>query len=244
MRMKAALREHCREEGIPILTVGTKREMVGRFRNVGATWHTVPKDANDHDFRSQAKGLALPCGICDLHANLGAVFVGDFKDTPALAIDCLEHWCRTEGRQRYPDSDRIVILADCGGSAGYRCRAWRHFVQTELCDRHGLRVTVAHYPGGASRSDPVGHRLFSASSRNSGGRPLETWATVLNYIRTTSTKTGPPVPSVRLQKQCQTGAKISDRQMAGLSITKCEPLADWNVRHQSWKHTHASSPPT
>ena len=133
------------------------------------------------------------------------------------------------GRQRYPDSDRIVILADCGGSDGYRCRAWRQFLQTELCDRHGLRVTVAHYRGEASSKDPVGHRLFSASSRNSGGRaPLGDLGTVLNCIRTTSTKTGPQVPSVRVWRQCQAGVRISDRQMAGLSITKCEQLADWN----------------
>ncbi len=228
-RRIAALREHCRDKGIPILSVDTKKkELIGRFGNPGATWGTAPEQVNDHDFRSQAKGLAVPYGIYDLHANRGTVFVGDSKDTPAFAVDCLEHWCRTEGRQRYPDSDRIVILADCGGSNGYRCRAWKYFLQTELCDRHGLRVTVAHYPSGSSKWNPIEHRLFSAISRNWAGRPLETWDTVLNYIRTTTTKTGLQVQSVRVNRQYQAGVKISNRQMAELNITKGKKLPDWN----------------
>ncbi len=225
----AALRQHCRDKGIPILSVDTKKkELVGRFRNAGATWGTSPEEVNDHDFRSQAKGLAVPYGLYDLLANRGTVFVGDSKDTPAFAVDCLEHWCRTEGLERYPDSDRIVILADCGGSNGYRCRAWKYFLQTKLCDRHGLRVTVAHYPSGSSKWNPIEHRLFSAISRNWAGRPLETWETVLNYIRTTTTKTGLRVQSVRVKQQYRTGVKISDRQMAELNITKGNKLPDWN----------------
>ncbi len=170
----------------------------------------------------------MPYGLYDLLANRGTVFVGDSKDTPAFAVDCLEHWCRTEGLERYPDSDRIVILADCGGSNGYRCRAWKYFLQTKLCDRHGLRVTVAHYPSGSSKWNPIEHRLFSAISRNWAGRPLETWETVLNYIRTTTTKTGLRVQSVRVKQQYRTGVKISDRQMAELNITKGNKLPDWN----------------
>ena len=168
----AALREQCRADGIPVISVDTKkRELVGLFRNAGSTWRCEPQDVNDHDFRSQAKGLAVPYGIYDLQANRGTVFVGDSKDTPAFAVDCIEHWFRTEGRERYPDADELVILADCGGSNGYRLYAWKYFLQTQLADRHRVRVTVAHYPSGASKWNPIEHRLFSAISRKWFGRP-------------------------------------------------------------------------
>lgn len=40
---------------------------------------------NDHDFRSDAIGVAIPYGIYDLLANRGAVFVGVSRDTPCFA---------------------------------------------------------------------------------------------------------------------------------------------------------------
>ena len=209
-------------------TYTKKKELVGLFRNAGSTWSREPQPVNDHDFRSQAEGLAVPYGIYDLHANRGTVFVGDSKDTPAFAVDCIEQWFRTEGRERYPDADRLVILADCGGSNSYRAYAWKYFLQTVLCDRHGVRVTVAHYPSGASKWNPIEHRLFSAISRNWAGRPLDRWETVLNYISTTITKTGLRVVAIRVEKQYQTGVKISKEQMAGLNLDRNETLPQWN----------------
>ena len=209
-------------------TYTKKKELVGLFRNAGSTWSREPQPVNDHDFRSQAEGLAVPYGIYDLHANRGTVFVGDSKDTPAFAVDCIEQWFRTEGRERYPDADRLVILADCGGSNSYRAYAWKYFLQTVLSDRHGVRVTVAHYPSGASQWNPIEHRLFSAISRNWAGRPLDRWETVLNYISTTITQTGLRVVAIRVEKQYQTGVKISKEQMAGLNLDRNETLPPWN----------------
>ena len=224
-----ALRTSCRAAGTPVISVDTKKkELVGLFRNAGATWSRAPQEVKDHDFRSEAEGLAVPYGIYDLHANRGTVFVGDSRDTPAFAVDCIEHWFRSDGLQRYPHAGRLVILADCGGSNGYRLHAWKYFLQTVLCDPHQLRVTVAHYPSGASKWNPIEHRLFSAISRNWAGRPLDSWETILKYIRTTTTKTGLRVHSVRVQRDYQTGIKISKRQMAGLRLVRNETLPQWN----------------
>ena len=122
----AALREHCRASGIPIISVDTKKkELIGRFANAGAVWCRRPPLVNDHDFRSQAKGRAVPYGIYDLQANRGTVLIGDSSDTPAFAVDCIVRWFDTEGRRRYPDADHLVILADCGGSNSCRSLAWK-----------------------------------------------------------------------------------------------------------------------
>jgi hypothetical protein len=35
-----------------------KKELVGQFKNNGQVWSQTPIRVQDHDFRSQAKGLA------------------------------------------------------------------------------------------------------------------------------------------------------------------------------------------
>jgi Rhodopirellula transposase DDE domain len=45
----------------PIISVDTKkRELVGNFKNDGKAWSQAPRLVNDHDFRSLAKGVAIP----------------------------------------------------------------------------------------------------------------------------------------------------------------------------------------
>ena len=185
------LRERCDADNIPVICVDTKKkELVGAFRNSGAKWDRSPELVNDHDFRSDAEGLAIPYGIYDLRANAGTVFVGSTADTPAFAVDCIEKWWRTEGRRRYPEAKTLQILADGGGSNSCTARAWKFNLQHRLCNRHGLRVTVAHYPPATSKWNPIEHRLFSEISKNWAGRPLDSYETILKYLRTTRTSTG------------------------------------------------------
>lgn len=44
---------------------------------------------NDHDFRSDAQGLAVLYGVFDVGANRGRVVVGTSHDTAAFAVDAL-----------------------------------------------------------------------------------------------------------------------------------------------------------
>lgn len=112
----------------------------------------------DHDFRSQAKGIAIPYGVYDVPANRGSIFIGISYDTPAFATNCLARWYADEGRLRYPNTNEMLILADCGGSNGSQRRAWKYGLQTKLCNAFGLTVTVCHYPPGASKWNPIEHR--------------------------------------------------------------------------------------
>ncbi len=123
-------------------------------------------------------------------ANAGTVFVGQTADTPAFAVDCIEKWWRTEGRKRYPEAKTLQILADGGGSNSCTARAWKFNLQHRLCNRHGLRVRVAHYPPATSKWNPIEHRLFCEISKNWAGRPLDSFETILKYLRTTRTSTG------------------------------------------------------
>ena len=225
----AEIREHFAAKGLPLISVDAKKkELVGTFKNAGATWNREPVPVNDHDFPSEAEGVALPYGIYDLLANQGTVFVGTSYNTPEFAVESIEKWWRYEGSKRYLGADQIGILADSGGNNGATCRGWKHGLNHWLCERHGLSVTVAHYPPGASKWNPIEHRLFSEISKNWAGRPLGSYETILKYIRTTRTKTGPRLRAHLVKRRYQKGIKIPDAVMRQLPLTTDAALPRWN----------------
>ena len=167
-------------------------------------------------------------GVYDLQANRGTLFVGTSYDTPEFAVDCIENWWRTEGQLRYPDADSIAILADGGGSNGSRNRRQRLQVSGKISKGHGLTVTVAHYPTGTSKWNPIEHRLFSELSKNWAGRPLDSLETILKYARTTTTRTGLRVRARLIKRHYKKGIKITDAEMQALAIKKNDALPKWN----------------
>ena len=229
----AELRECFAADGDPVISVDTKKkELIGEFKNPGASWNREPIAVNDHDFRSLASGIAIPYGIYDVQANRASVFIGTSYDTPRFAVDSIQKWWRTEGQKRYPNARRLAVLADGGGSNAASSRVWKHDLQHQLCDRNNLTVTVAHYPPGTSKWNPIEHRLFSEISKNWAGRPLNNYETILKYIRTTSTRTGLRVRAQLVKKQYAKGIKISDPEMRRLSLDKSKSLPKWNYTIQ------------
>ena len=56
----ASLRASFTRAGRPVLSADSKhRELIGEFKNAGTTWCTTPIAVNDHDFPSDAEGVAL-----------------------------------------------------------------------------------------------------------------------------------------------------------------------------------------
>jgi hypothetical protein len=223
------LRERFQVEGSPIISVDAKkRELVGPFKNLGRAWSRLWRLVYDHDFRSLAKGIAIPYGIYDVPANRGYVFVGTSFDTSEFAVSSIAKWWDYYGCSRYRGVRKLLILADGGGSNGYRCRAWKRWIQEKLCNLYGLAVTVSHYPTGSSKWNPIEHRLFSEISKNWAGRPLDSYEAILNYIETTSTLTGLKVCSYLDQRQYEKGVRVSDDIMQGLAIEADQDLGKWN----------------
>lgn len=215
--------------GAPVISIDCKKkEKVGNFRNEGTTWRRKAKDVFDHDFPSDAKGKAIPYGIYDIQRNKALVVVGTSSETPEFAIDTIEKWWLLVGRSEYKSSKHLLVLADCGGGNGYRSTIWKRDAQTKLCNRYGLTVRVCHYPPGASKWNPIEHRVFSEISKNWRGVPLETYETVLNYIGTTTTETGLEVKSVLNQNTYSTGKKATRSELANLNILKDSSLPEWN----------------
>ncbi len=154
--------------------------------------------------------------------------VGTSHDTSEFAGDALALWWKREGRDRYPGADRILILADCGGSNGHRAAAWKCALQEKLCDTFGLRVTVAHYPPGASKWNPIEHRLFSEVSKNWAGQPLTSYETMLKHIRTTKTRHGLSVRATFRRGSYPTGCKPSAERRSRVRLRPHSSLPAWN----------------
>ena len=222
-------RESFAKRRMPVISVDTKKkEMIGNFKNNGNSWQESPIEVKDHDYPSDAKGKAIPYGIYDTQKNKGTVFLGITKDTPSFAVDSIETWWKTEGQAEYSDVKELLILADSGGSNSSRSRVWKYKIQRNLCDQFGLSVRVSHYPPGSSKWNPIEHRLFSEISKNWAGHPLDSFETVLKYIRTTKTSKGLKVKAHFVRKKYVTGEKVSNKQMSRLSIKENEVLPEWN----------------
>ena len=205
-----------------------KKELIGPFKNSGRRWRADPVEVNAHDFRQDAECIAAPYGIYDVGRNHGLVYVGTSADTAEFATDAIQPWWRTQGKKHYPKSNRLLILADAGGSNNCRSRLFKQEIQAKLANAFGLSVTLCHYPTGASKWNPVEHRLFGPISCQWAGVPLKTLDILLECIRDTHTQTGLRVCATANRKPYVKGIKVSNAQMRTIRLQRHEVCPDWN----------------
>jgi len=217
------------ENGWPIISLDAKKkELIGNFKNAGQCWCQEALAVNDHDFESDAIGRAVPYGLYDVNHNRGYVYVGQSADTAEFAVDVAARWWQDFGQHDFPNVSRFLALCDCGGSNGYRLRLWKALLQEQLADPLGLEVTVCHYPTGASKWNPIEHRLFGPISVNWAGKPLRTFETMLAYIQGTTTETGLQVQAFLVEKHYARGIKVADEVMQTLNLERHAICPNWN----------------
>jgi hypothetical protein len=219
------------DAGDPVISVDCKKkELVGEYANGGREWQLSgrPVAVNGHDFPGGVP-KAIPYGVYDVGADDGFVAVGVDHETSAFAVNAIRTWWDTVGRHRYPRSQRLLVTADCGGSNGYRLRAWKVQLAAFAVET-GVEVTVCHFPPGTSKWNKVEHRLFSFISINWRGRPLTDYQVIVETIASTRTKTGLTVEAVLDTNQYPTGVTTSDAQVKAVPITR-------NTFHGEWNYT-------
>jgi len=215
--------------GWPIISVDAKKkELIGNFKNPGRCWCQDAEVVNDHDFASEALGRAVPYGLYDLNHNRGYVYVGQSADTAEFAADVIAQWWQTVGCRDFSQAPCLLVLCDGGGSNGWRSRVWKVQLQEQLADQLGLEVTVCHYPKGASKWNPVEHRLFGPISLNWAGKPLRTFETMLAYIRGTTTRAGLQVSACLVEQWYERGIKVADEVMQSLNLERHATCPNWN----------------
>ena len=232
------LRYRSYQENFPEISVDTKKkELIGNFKNSGTRYKRVADLTNDHDFLSYGLGKAALYGVYDPLQNNAFVSIGMFVkekntivsgDTPEFAVESIERWLINEGVKTYSNPKEILILADAGGSNGYRTHMWKVGLQNTICNKYGIKATVCHFPPGASKWNPIEHRLFSEISKNWKGTPLIDYETVLKYTQTTKTEKGLVVNAMLVEKQYKKGIKASKDDLKNLNINYHEINPSWN----------------
>jgi hypothetical protein len=225
----ARIKKRFLQAGWPVISVDTKKkELIGNFKNPGRTWRREAEEVNCHDFLQDAECRSAPYGLYLVSHDRGYVYLGISADTPEFAVDCVATWWKNSGQRLFPNAPRLLILADAGGSNGCRPRLWKLRLQEQLADPHELEVTVCHYPQGASKWNPIEHRLFSFISMNWAGKPLHSIGATLGYIRNTTTTTGLKVKATLVPHKYEKGVKVTARQMKTLRLHRHKTCPSWN----------------
>ena len=131
------------------------------------------------------------------------------------------------GRHAYPKAKELLIMADAGGSNGYRIHLWKVAIQ-KLADEENIEITICHFPPGTSKWNKIEHRLFSEITKNWRGRPLTSHEVVVNLIASTTTKTGLRVRAKLDTGEYKTKVKISKEEIARINLQRSTFHGDWN----------------
>jgi hypothetical protein len=216
--------------GQPAISVDTKKkELVGDFKNAGREWQPrgKPVEVQTHDFPDPKMKKAIPYGVYDLTRNEGWVSVGIDHDTARFATASIRRWWRKMGRRRYPRAKELFITADCGGSNSSRTRLWKVALQ-DLANATGLRLTVNHFPPGTSKWNKIEHRMFCHITQNWRGRPLTSYAAIVQLIGRTTTKTGLRVRAELDDHKYPIREPVTPAQLAAVRLTPDRFHGEWN----------------
>jgi transposase len=218
------------QRGQPVISIDAKkRENLGKVKNPGQEWRPrgKPRRVRTHDFRIESLGSTIPFGVFDLAENAGWVSVGVDHNTAEFATASILRWWRDMGRPVYRKADALLVTADSGGSNGVRSRLWKVCIQ-ELANQTGLKITVCHFPPGASKWNFIEHRLFCHITKNWRGHPLESRAIVVNLIAHTTTTTGLHVEASLDTRAYPLGIKVSDDAFDSVNIVRDAFHGEWN----------------
>ena len=216
--------------GEPAISVDTKKkELVGPYKNGGCELrpHGDPELVNVHDFPAPGQAKAVPYGVYDVAENAAWVSVGISHDTAEFAVATIRTWYAELGQPLYPNATSLLVMADGGGSNGYRIRLWKVELQ-KLADELKLPITICHLPPGTSKWNKIEHRLFSFITQNWRGKPLVTHQVIVDLIAATTTRTGLRVYSRLDARHYPAGRRVSEQQLANVNLEPDSWCGEWN----------------
>jgi len=214
----------------PAISVDTKKkELVGCYKNGGRELrpHHDPERVEAYDFAEKGKPKAVPYGVYDLAENEAWVSVGISHDTGEFAVETIRTWFKEMGHPLYPNATSLLIIADGGGSNGYRLRLWKVELQ-QLADQLRMPIHVCHLPPGTSKWNKIEHRLFSFITQNWRGKPLVTHQVIVELIAATTTNAQLRVECRLDERTYAKGKRISDTRMAEVNLLPDAFHGEWN----------------
>jgi hypothetical protein len=224
------LKRYFLARGWPVLSIDTKKkELLGRFERTGQAWTNDRSCAWDHDFPSWSWGKVIPYGVYDLAANEALVYLAQGADTGELAATAIRRWWYRLGRWRYDAASPILLLADCGGSNGYRVPLFRQQLHelSQLLDR---MIRVCHLPPYCSKYNPIDHRLFCHLTRSLQAIQLTSIDVVYRALQSTTTRTGLRVICELAKNPYAAGVKARPEFLAHEPIRRDKTLSAYNYK--------------
>jgi hypothetical protein len=220
------------EQGFPVLSVDTKKkELLGKFYRSGPAWTNGRVCVWDHDFPSSAWGKVIPYGVYDVARNESLVYLAQGSDTGQLAADAVRRWWHRLGKWRYPADAPLLLLADCGGSNGYRVPLFREQLQL-LASQLGKVIRVCHLPPYCSKYNPIDHRLFCHISRSLRSLMLRSVELIREAIERTTTRPGLRVVTELARKLYPAGIKASPAYLNQETVIRNKTLPQFNYRFE------------
>ena len=183
-----------------------KKEVLGDFFRPGYGRTDGLVHVFDHDFPRYGSGKVIPYGVYDLIANEAFMLLAAGSDTGELACDAMRRWWYRLGRRRYEGAPYLLVLADSGGSNGYRVPLFRERLCQLACCL-GTSVRVAHLPPYCSKYNPIDHRLFCHLSRSLRGLVCKSIETIRDAFAETTTSKGLHVVVELARRVYQKGIK-------------------------------------
>ena len=129
--------------------------------------------------------------------------------------------------------DGVTLVGDLFGltrdTVAKDCRPWmwKKMLQ-EFAEETGLTITVRHYPRGASKWNPIEHRLFAMISKSWSGYPLRSLSILLARIRGTTTETGLSVTARWNRRRYRTKEKVTKEEQKALRVRRHNVIQRWN----------------
>ena len=227
--IKAQVKE-AEKKGIPVLSIDAKKkEKIGNFINGGRTYRKQkdPIKVLDHDFPIEELGKVTPYGIYDIGRNEGFVNLGVSSDTSEFAIESISRWWLTLGKNTYPETRRLYINCDGGGSNGSKNKLFKLQLQ-QFANLSGLEIHVSHFPPGTSKWNKIEHRMFCYITSHWKGQPLISVQTVIQLIGSTTTTTGLKIICMKDETVYKIGKKVSDEEFETIKIKYVNAMPAWN----------------
>ncbi|MBB3207701.1 hypothetical protein FHS27_003528 [Rhodopirellula rubra] len=205
-----------------------KKELIGDFARSGRAWTDGALHAFDHDFGSYSSDQkAIPYGVYDTVANEAFVYLATGADTGELAADAVRRYWYRMGQSRYSGVGGILVLADCGGSNGYRVPLYRERLH-RVAQLLGIPIRVAHLPPYCSKYNPIDHRLFCHLPQAISGRLVESLSWMQLLFSKVSTRTGLRVICELARKTYQAGIKAAAEFRQNEPTERDETLGQFN----------------
>jgi hypothetical protein len=216
------------EQGFPVLSIDTKKkELLGNFYRRGPAWTNADVRAWDHDFPSYSWGKVIPYGVYDLGRNEALMYLAQGFDTGQLAVAAIRRWWYRLGQWSYPKDVPLLLLADCGGSNGYRVPLFREQLQ-HLATRLDRTIRVCHLPPYCSKYNPIDHRLFCHVTRSLNAILLRSIELVRDAIARTTTRPGLRVVTELARKLYPKGIKAAPEYLENETVIRDEKLPKYN----------------